>query len=135
MRPGRIALHAAKGLKKDEFHWGHWRLAKHGVACPRPETLVRGAIIGTVEVVEIIDQSDSPWFGGQMGLVLRNPVPIPPIPAPGALGYFRWKRGGALAPPLRWMRDFDPLSHPGSAPSLFETLPLGFRETPKRPGT
>ena len=133
MRPGRICLHAAKGLKQDEFQWGHWRLAKHGVSCPRPETLPRGAIIGTIEVVEIIDWSDSEWFGGQLGLVLRDPVPIEPIPAPGALGYFEWASGGDLVPVLPWMKRFDPMTADAAAPGLFDDLPLGFETAPKRP--
>lgn len=133
MQPGRICLHAARGLKKDEFLWGHWRLAKHGVTCPRPDDLPRGAIIGTVEVTEIIDRSESEWFGGQMGLVLRDPRPIPPIPAPGALGFFTWQSGGAVAAPAQWMRDFDPLGQQDAAPALFDDLPMHLRETPKRP--
>lgn len=131
---GRICIHAATGLKQDEFQWGHWRLGKHGVACPRPETLLRGAIIGTVDVVDIIDRSDNEWFGGQMGLVLENATPTDPIPAKGALGYFAWKEAGDFAPVLPWMRAFDPMTAMQEAPSLFDDLPLSFKDTPTRPG-
>lgn len=133
MTTGSICIHAATGLKRDEFHWGHWRLDRHGVACPRPETLPRGAIIGTVEVVDIVDTSDSPWFGGPMGLVLENPQPLDPIPCPGALGYFHWRAGGQLAPIPKWMTEFDPLSANPDQQGLFDALPLGFESTPKRP--
>lgn len=134
MHPGRICIHAATGLKQDEFQWGHWRLEKHGVACPRPETLVRGAIVGVVDVVDIIDRSDSEWFGGAMGLVLKNAIQIDPIPAKGALGYFWWERGTDVAPVLPWMRSFDPLTAAPEAPGLFDDLPLSFKKTPRRPG-
>ncbi|MEM8553958.1 MAG: hypothetical protein AAGF71_03925 [Pseudomonadota bacterium] len=90
MVPGVICLHAAQGLRQDEYRWGAWRLGEHGVRCPDPMHLVRGAIIGTVEVTGIITQSDSEWFGGEAGLTLANPVALTdPIPCPGALGYFK----------------------------------------------
>lgn len=128
MRPGRIALHAAKGMKEAEYRYGAWRLQKHGVQCPLPGDLVRGAIIGSVEVVEIITESDSEWFGGTAGLVLRDPRATNPIPAPGALGYFAWERGGALVPPAPWMARY-------AAPSggLFDDLPLAFQAAPEKP--
>ncbi|MEO0456810.1 MAG: hypothetical protein AAF152_09535 [Cyanobacteria bacterium P01_A01_bin.114] len=36
MHPRRIALHAAAGLKEEEFRYLYWRLERHGVACPHP---------------------------------------------------------------------------------------------------
>jgi hypothetical protein len=133
MRTGRICIHAAAGLKRDEFHWGYWRLARHGVQCPRPEDLPRGAIIGTVEVVDIIDQSDSEWFGGPMGLVLQHAQMVDPIPAKGALGYFPWKPGGACAATLPWMQSFDPMTSTSDQPTLFDDLPVAFASDPTRP--
>jgi hypothetical protein len=81
-----------------------------------------------VEVVEIVTQSDSPWFGGEAGLLLRNPVPCDPVPAPGALGYFAWQPGGALAEPLPWMRNWG-----RSDGGLFDDLPVSFRQAPRKP--
>ena len=126
----RICIHAATGLKQDEFQWAHWRLYRHGVRCPRPDALPRGAIIGHVDVVEIIDQSDSEWFGGKMGLRLENAVQIDPIPAVGALGYFEWRAAGELAPVKPWMRQYQ-MAGEGE---LFPDLEPSFRVTPKRPG-
>ncbi|WP_224816528.1 hypothetical protein [Hasllibacter sp. MH4015] len=128
MEPGRIAIHAAIGMKQDEYAYLVWRWAKDGVATPRPDLLPRRAIIGSVEVVEIITESDSPWFGGEAGLLLRDPVPCDPIPAAGALGYFEWRQGSAIADPLPWMRDW------GAAEGgMFDDLPVQFRETPVKP--
>ena len=129
----RVAIHAAKGLKQDEFMWGYWRLYRHGVSCPRPLDLPRSAIIGTVDVVDIVEESDSPWFGGPAGLVLENAHMIDPIPAAGALGYFEWSRGGALAPPQNWMQSFDMPNGDGETLSLFEELEPSFKESPTRP--
>jgi len=126
----RIAIHAATGLKQDEFHWAHWRLHRHGVRCPAPDALPRGAIIGAVDVVNIVSQSDSEWFGGQMGLVLDNAVQIDPIPSVGELGYFEWQRSGALAPVKPWMTRY---AMPGEG-ELFPDLEPSFANEPKRPG-
>lgn len=48
-----------------------------------------GCIVGKVDVVDCISESDSPWFFGKYGFVLANPVALPePIPCKGALGFF-----------------------------------------------
>jgi hypothetical protein len=127
MVPGRIAIHAAAGLTEAEFRYIAWRMQQIGVRCPPPAELPRGAIIGTVEVAEIIERSDSPWFGGAAGLRLENPVALEePIPAKGALGYFEWEADGVLAAPLAWMAKYDPAG-------LFDDLPLSFETPPQRP--
>lgn len=58
---------------------------------PSYDALDRGGIIGTAEIVDCIETSDSPWFFGPYGLVLRNVQPVPFIPVKGALGLFRWR--------------------------------------------
>ena len=133
MTTGRIAIHAAGGLKEDEYRWGAWRLAKHGVACPRPDELPRSALIGAVTVTEIVETSDSEWFGGPCGLVLADPEPCEPIPATGALGYFRWEPGGELAPVLPWMRHWDRPGGDDATGELFPDLDRSFREPPPKP--
>lgn len=124
----RIAIHAAIGLKQDEFDWGVWRLQKHGVACPHPDQLPRGAIIGAVDVVKIITKSDIEWFGGQMGLVLENAEQCDPIPAKGELGYFGWRRAGALAPVAKWMGAWA-----RGGEGLFAHLEASWRVAPHKP--
>lgn len=48
-----------------------------------------GCIVGSVEIVDCVEESDSPWFFGNYGLVLRNPVTFEnPVPCKGALGPF-----------------------------------------------
>ncbi len=63
----RIAIHASTGIRQAKYDWAVWRLEHCGVSCPRPEILVRGAIIGAVYLVDIVAESDSEWFEGQMG--------------------------------------------------------------------
>lgn len=133
MVPGPICIHAATGMKEAEYRYAHWRLARHGADCPRPDELVRGAIIGTVDVTEIITESDSEWFGGDAGLVLANPRAIDPLPASGKLGYFRWQEGTAFAPVKPWMLHFDRPNGDAGTGSLFPDTPPHYDKAPKKP--
>ena len=133
MKPGAICIHAAAGMKEDEYRYAHWRLARHGVSCPRPDDLIRSAIIGIVEVTEIITASESEWFGGEAGLVLSQPRSVEPIPARGALGYFSWQRGGDFAPVKPWMKRFDSPGGDQHTGSLFpEDIP-SYKKPPRKP--
>ncbi|MEL7025734.1 MAG: hypothetical protein AAGO57_00700 [Pseudomonadota bacterium] len=133
MGPGTIAIHAAAGMTEKEYDWAVWRLQRHGVTCPRPDDLVRRAIIGWVTVTDIVDESDSPWFGGPRGLVLENAVEIAPVPAPGALGYFRWQAEGDVAKPKPWMLKWDRPSGDNLTGDLFPEDPQSYRQPPRKP--
>lgn len=121
---GRIAVHAAKGLAKTEYEDARDTINEilaaapdFGLRCPEARDLLRGGIIGTVGVVDVVTESDSDWFFGPRGLVLRNPLPLRDfIPAVGALGYFNWTPGDAsiVPPPAKWML---PPGEPAAAPS------------------
>ena len=53
---------------------------------PVPDDLVFSAIIGVVDLVDVVDASRSKWFEGEFGWVLRNPRPlVRPIPCAGRL--------------------------------------------------
>ena len=129
----RICIHAASGMSEKEYRWGAWKLSQVGVTAPRPEALYRSAIVGIVDVVDIITDSDSPWFGGPCGLVLEHPQPVEPIPAKGALGYFRWKQSGAMAPPKPWMSRYDLPSGDRATGELFPGLAPSFATPPEKP--
>ncbi|MDR3495342.1 MAG: ASCH domain-containing protein [Ancalomicrobiaceae bacterium] len=49
----------------------------------------RGGIIGSVEIIDCVTESPSPWFFGRFGFVLKDPKPLPFIPCKGALGFWR----------------------------------------------
>ena len=128
-----ICIHAASGMRRDEYRWGAWRLAKHGVCCPRPDALLRLAIIGVVDVVDIVTESGSEWFGGQSGLVLENPRAVTPVPAKGELGYFRWRRGGDMASVQPWMRAWDAANGDTRTLDMFADLPPSLPLAPDKP--
>ena len=87
---GRVAVHAPQTLEQWEYEAAKRVMAKIGVECPAAIDLPRGGIIGSVEVVDVVSESTSPWFFGPRGLVLKDPLPCPFIWAIGALGYFYW---------------------------------------------
>lgn len=123
MEPCRIVIHASKGMTCAEYEWARNFMAGGGVQCPRPEELVRGALIGSVWVTEIVTRSTSRWFVGPCGLRLLGPLPWEPIPAPGALGFFEWTAGGEIERPKPWMLKWSP-STPPPKPRLLKPLPL-----------
>ena len=47
-----------------------------------------GGIIGQVELVDVVKKSDSPWFEGPYGFVLKNAKILPFKPCLGKLGIF-----------------------------------------------
>lgn len=96
---GPVAIHAAKGMTKDEvadFSELLGDLRWKGVAGvpakgPHYNQLERGGIVGVAEIVGCVDRHDSPWFFGRWGFVLRNARPVDFIPCKGALGLFGWQ--------------------------------------------
>lgn len=133
MTTGLICIHAATGMKEDEYRYAHWRLVRHGVTCPRPDELVRGGIIGTVDVTGIVTASDSEWFGGSAGLTLARPKAVDPIPARGALGYFEWHAATSFAPVKPWMKRFDRSHGDDRTLSLFPDAEPTYKSAPAKP--
>ena len=99
---GPVCIHAAKGMTKGEFE--DFNVTLRGIAqthskhlpdrCEYPlhDNMLRGGIIGTAEIVDCVTASDSPWFFGRYGFVLRNVQPVDFIPVKGALGFFDWRK-------------------------------------------
>ena len=120
---GRIAIHASKGVTCHEYEDARVFMAGLDVECPPAAELLRGGIIGSVEVVDVVQESDSEWFFGPRGLVLRNPEPCDFIPAVGALGYFTWEKADAsiVPEPARWMLPQTGRPAKKATPDLFST--------------
>ncbi|MBM7046090.1 ASCH domain-containing protein [Rhizobium lusitanum] len=102
---GHVCLHAAKGMTADEWEDGFFTARAAAEISPFPEgtifpgrkQLQFGGIVGIVEIVDVITESDSAWFFGPFGFVLRNPEPVHFIPVKGALGFFDWRRNLEMA--------------------------------------
>jgi hypothetical protein len=99
---GRVLIHASKGCTKQEYEDALWfagdfeerRVAATHlegyptVKVPELKELQRGGIVGEMEIVDCVRQSDSGWFMGEYGFVIRNAKPLPFRPCAGKLGFF-----------------------------------------------
>ncbi len=90
---GRFLVHAAKGMTKAEYLEALEVVVRATDAetlrsLPMMEDLQRGGIIGSVELVDSVDTSDSPWYMGQKGFVLRDPQALPFTALKGRLNFF-----------------------------------------------
>lgn len=100
----RIAVHAGKGMTREEYEEARDFMASIGVTCPPAAELLRGGIIGSVDVIGVVKRHASPWFFGPLALVLRDPKPCAFVPAVGQLGYFKWTATeGGPDEPAKWM--------------------------------
>lgn len=102
---GRVAILASSGMTRAEYEDS--RKFINSIAtkvCPLPHELIRGAVIGHVEITGNVWESQSPWFFGPGALTLRDPVAILPVPASGQLGFFEWAPSDRpLVEPAKWM--------------------------------
>lgn len=74
----RFYVHAGKTVDWDAP--GEWRTESERL----------GAILGSVKLVAAVSESDSEWFAGPVGFVLRDPIVFArPTPCRGRLGFFK----------------------------------------------
>lgn len=93
---GRFLVHASKGMTGKEYCDGLEFAMRAGLTqelrdFPTSQLMLQewcGGIIGSVELVDSVDTSDSPWYMGAKGFVLRDPRPLPFTPCKGRLGFF-----------------------------------------------
>jgi hypothetical protein len=102
---GPRAIHASQGMTREEYEQAADFMRTLRVYVPPPADLLRGGIIGSVDVIGTVRESTSPWFFGPRALVLRDPRACEFIPAIGHLGYFPWAPCSPeiVPPPARWM--------------------------------
>lgn len=77
---GQLVIHAGKQVDRaaQEQH-GHLL----------PGTPPTGALLGVVSLTDCVEESDSKWFMGPHGFLMRHPMLYPaPVPYLGALGLF-----------------------------------------------
>ena len=69
----RVLIHAAKNMHDDEWREAREFMSKCGYVPPPPDDLFYGCSVGSVEVVEVVEASVSPWFTGPAGIVFAKP--------------------------------------------------------------
>ena len=93
---GRVLIHASKWYVHKDVVEDIWTVERIIPSINRPQEHpydwlkpLGGCIVGSVEIVDCVASSDSPWFSGKYGFVLANPVAFDkPVPRKGALGFF-----------------------------------------------
>ncbi|HCF0590415.1 ASCH domain-containing protein [Pseudomonas aeruginosa] len=85
---GRFLVHASQGMTRQEYNMATWIAGPLGITIPPFDELQRGGIIGSVELVDCLEDSNSPWYMGEKGYLLRDPRPLPFVPYKGQLGFF-----------------------------------------------
>lgn len=92
---GRLLIHAAAGCSRQEYQHARDFLLERGmlatVKLPEFGKFQLGGIVGECELVGCVLASDSPWYIGGTGWLLRNVKPLPFTPCRGSLGLFRPK--------------------------------------------
>jgi hypothetical protein len=85
---GPVLIHASKGMTTDEYCDALWSCLSPVILVPQFEKLERGGIVGVATLVDSVTHSDSRWYTGAHGFVLRDARPLPFTPFKGALGFF-----------------------------------------------
>jgi hypothetical protein len=79
---GTFAVHASGTLMRDA------ELPRRSLR-PSPEELITSAIIGFVDLIDVVKGHHSKWFQGPIGFVLADPRPLrSPVPCKGKLGFW-----------------------------------------------
>lgn len=95
--PERVYVHTGKGrdigainsIVNYQWEWFPHDAAHDVYMMERDDKWWLGGIIGEVDIIDCVTESDSPWFEGKYGFVLANPVHYEnPIQLPGRLGFF-----------------------------------------------
>jgi len=81
---GLVLIHAPRRLD-DNFDWSLFTRMN----IKAPQAFERGGIVGVAHLTAVLTFSESPWFRGPCGFVLRHAQPLKFIPCSGALGLFK----------------------------------------------
>ncbi len=81
---GPVLIHAGKKMDEDYEDAQEWGWPD----IDRPCDFDLGGIVGQAEIVGCVTSSQSRWFNGPYGFVLRNAKPLPFQRCRGMLGFF-----------------------------------------------
>jgi hypothetical protein len=90
---GFVAIHSSARLEESEMQEACDLMSgfvpRFSASLFRREHFPTGVVLGVGELVDCVDRSDSPWFVGEFGFVIRNVVGFAePIPCRGALSFW-----------------------------------------------
>ena len=89
---GPVLIHASKTMTGQEYQsaiYSVWCIDKQlADRMPQRKGFEQGGIVGQAEIAGCVQDSDSDWFNGPYGFVLRNVRALPFVPWKGELGFF-----------------------------------------------
>jgi hypothetical protein len=83
---GPLLIHASRTV--DTANLDIVREACEAEGIDFPAELPTGGIVGEARIIDCVTESDSDWFNGPYGFVLRQARPLPFKPLRGRLGLF-----------------------------------------------
>lgn len=89
---GRVMLHASQKYDHDGAKWIE---ENFGIVPPDQHSLPRGGFVGSVEIVDCVEEMDSKWFFGEIGFVLKNPIEVEYRAYKGMQRFFNVRESGA----------------------------------------
>lgn len=95
---GWFLIHAAKTFDTAGYEWV--RLHFPDIPLPLPALFEKGGIVGLAQLVDCVEEHDSPWFFGEYGFLLANAQPLPYLGYKGQLGFFRVNLPGQVPDPV-----------------------------------
>ncbi len=84
---GWFYVHA--GQKFDHVGYRYILARYPDIRLPASSDFERGGIVGQANLVDVVEESESRWFIGQYGFVLRGARPLPFTPCRGKLNFFK----------------------------------------------
>lgn len=93
---GPLLIHASQGMTRREYDEAmNWVVLNARLPLtfhePKFEELLRGGIVGQMNVVDCVDEHPSPWFCGPYALVIDGAKELPFYPCKGQLSLFEVK--------------------------------------------
>ena len=85
---GQVLIHAGKTYPKCDFADDLDIYGRRYGAYPATREEMTGGIVGVATIVDCVRKSDSEWFNGPYGFVLRDARQLPLTPLRGQLGFF-----------------------------------------------
>ncbi len=87
---GPVLVHAAAKMSPSEYETCAARVREinPSVELPALEELLRGGIVGQMEVIDCVSESNDPWFTGPYGFTVRSAKTLPFKRCKGQLFFF-----------------------------------------------
>lgn len=85
---GAFLVHAGKTKDREQYEAAQEMAEEVGIELPPIDDLDYGGIVGKSYLHDCVTASDSHWFVGEYGFLVRDSTPLPFVPFRGMLGFF-----------------------------------------------